>query len=278
MAQSFPFGQDWATRDSWLGGPNAKSRRWSISYEGNFSILCAYHSFIFLGLDSLSIGLISLGGCGPSVGFPVGKLLGRLNPSDARRIEQTWEGSEMLRSVDGHFDLQRVQAGYGSGLQLYAKMQEAIPQRMIAAEPFSFNDLNGKAGAVAGAEIEVAASASVYYIEATHGVGGRFIFGPQHVANAGGGLVSASVGGLIGAWSVDNVFNLYTELSRTSLDDDGVSQIEECIRQNTWPAYDQPYRQIHGAHPAVQELPPYGCASDLPSDLFNPDSILERYQ
>jgi len=278
MAVSFPFGQDWASRDKWLGGPNAKSRRWTISYEGNFSIGCGYHSFIFLGLDSLSIGIVSLSGCGPSIGFPVGRLLGRLNPSDARRIEHTWEGSETLRGVDGHFDLQRIQAGYGSGMALYAKMQEAIPQRMISAEPFSFNDLAGQNGAVSGAEVEIIASASLYYIEATRGLGGPFIFGPQHIANSGGGLISASIGGLVGWWSIGSCFNLYTELSRRTLYDGGISQVEECIRQDSSPAYDQPYRQIHGAHPAIQELPPFGCASDLSADLFDPTSVLQRYQ
>lgn len=278
MAESFPYGQDWAQRDRWLGSWTAKSRRWSVSYEGNFSIVCGYHSFIFLGLDSLSIGVVSLTGCGPSIGVPVGKLLGRLNPRDAQRIEQTWERSEQLRGVDGHFDLQDVQAGYDSGLALYAKMQEAIPQRMVAREPFSLSDLNGKAGAVAGAEVEVVGSASVYFIEATHGFLGEYLFGPQIVSNSGGGLISASAGGLTGAWSVDQCYNIYTELSRRTLDDDGIGQIGECIRQNTWPAYDQPYRAIHGAHPAIQELPPYGCSSDLPPDLFDPTAIIERFR
>ena len=58
MSDTFPFGNDLSRAESWLGHMDAKSRNWAVAYDGGFSLGVGYHSFIFLGLDSLSIGLI----------------------------------------------------------------------------------------------------------------------------------------------------------------------------------------------------------------------------
>lgn len=264
--QIFPFDQDWATHETWLGTFTAKSDRWLVSYEGNFSIVCGYHSFIFLGLDSLNIGICSLTGCGPSVGVPVGKLLGYADPRNARAIESMYDAQSDINAIDGALELDAEQDGYSSGVQLYHKMLQAIPQFVNAHIPFSFEDLAGSAGGVAGAEVEVGASASMYWIDASQRLLGAPMFGPDGIANAAGGMVSASVGGLIGVWSVDRWFNLYQEL--------GNSARAQCELENTSPAYSQPYRAIPNIHPVLQELPPPYC--DLPLSTFDPMSLLPQ--
>lgn len=92
------------------------------------------------------------------------------------------------------------------------------------------------------------------------------MFGPQHIANGGGGLVSASAGGLIGVWSVDKWYNLYFEL--------GHAAEQRCLIENSSPAYAQPYRFIPGVHPVIAELPPSGC--DIPESIFDPMELLRN--
>ncbi len=260
MVDVFPFGQDWSQRDRWLGGFNAKSDRWLVSYEGNFSLLCGYHSFIFLGLDSLSIGVVNLTGCGPSIGLPVGKILGFADPRNARAIETMYDRGADIRAADGALDMEVAQAGFDSGRQLWAKMQQGIPQFLNSHIPFSLSDLTGSPGSVAGAEVEAVGTASLYWIEGYDGLIGNKVFGPDGIANSGGGLISASVRGLVGMWTVEKFYNLYYEL--------GTDAQKQCILENSSPAYAKPYRQIPNLHPILQDLPPAFC--DVPEALFNP--------
>ncbi|MDD7971404.1 hypothetical protein [Roseinatronobacter alkalisoli] len=60
MSNTFPFGNDLNQAESWLGHMNAKSLNWRVYYDGGLSLICGYHSFIFLGLDSLTIGIANL--------------------------------------------------------------------------------------------------------------------------------------------------------------------------------------------------------------------------
>lgn len=264
MGEAFPFGQDWAKKDQWLGTFAAKSRRWTISYDGNFSIFCGYHNFIFLGLDSLTIALVSLQGCGPSVGLPIGKMVGRVFGGSASKVEEVWEKAEQANDVKGHFDGVKERNDISSGMEALRRMNGAIPQRMSARIPFSLETLAGSLGSVVGAEVEMIGSASIYSIDAKDGLMGPPIFGPQHIANAGGGTVSASLGELRGVWSIDSWFNLYAEL--------GHSAVQECLIENSSPGYAQPYRAIPGIHPVLAELPPLGC--HVPESLFNPLSLV----
>lgn len=265
MSEAFPFGQDWAQKDRWLGTFTAKSRRWTISYDGNFSIVCGYHSFIFLGLDSLTIALVSLKGCGPSAGLPVGKMIGKVFGGTSSKVEDAWEGAEHAKDINDHNESAKDRSEVGSGMQALRRMNEAVPQRMSARVPFSLETLAGAPGAIIGAEVEVIGSASAYAIEGFDGLSGPKIFGPQHIVNAGTGTVSASIGGLMGFWSVDSWFNLYAELGRGA--------VEQCLIENSSPGYAQPYRRIPGIHPVLAELPPQGC--HVPEALFNPLSLVQ---
>lgn len=261
----FPFGNNLVDRDNWLGRLDTKSGNYIISYEGNFSVVCGYHSFILLGLDSLTISIISLTGCGPSVGLPVGKAIGALNPRRSRAMEQMWDTQSDVRALDGHLDLDREQAGHESGIQLYAKMRQGLAQTLTVHKPFSMNDLWGSSGAVVGAEVEARNSASIYMVEASDGfLGSELLFGQNTVVNQGTGTVSASIGGLIGVWTIDRTFNLYVEI--------GARTHRDCLIANSSPAYSQPYRIIPNIHPVLAELPPFGCV--LPDGAFDPAALL----
>ena len=131
--------------------------------------------------------------------------------------------------------------------------------------PFSLADLAGSPGAVGGAEVELVGSASLYFIEGYDGLTGPLLFGPQHIANGGGGTVSASLDGLIGVWSIDHWHNLYMEL--------GNGRNLECNVPGSSPTYAQPYRAIPGVHPVIAELPPQGC--NLEGYDYNPLGLVQ---
>lgn len=264
MADQFPFGNNPATPDTWLGRFNTKSKRWMVSYDGSFSILCGYHSFIFLGLDNLTIGIANLYSCGPSVGLPVGKIFQAVGAGAkaADRVERAHENITRGYDTVGTARNEVAQDNADTGMALYRKMQEGIPQQFTAHVPFSFEDLAGTAGAVAGAEIAVAASAAAYMIDAGP-IAGPIYF-ETAVTNVGDGLVNAGIGVSAGVWSVEAWHNLYFEL--------GASAIARCRVENQSPSYDQPYRRIAGVHPFIAQLPPAGCS--FAETGFNPMTIL----
>jgi len=266
MAENFPYGNNLNTPTEWVGRMNAKSARWLVSYEGSFSIICGYHSFIFLGLESLNIGVVSLTNCGASFALPVGTLFKGMG-AGAKTAKRIQDGIDHARNAKMSYDAAKTiheHSKLSGGMELYERMKKAIPQFMISREPFSLGDLDGMPGGIAGAELEVKAAAALYYIEGYSGLIGDKIFGPQMIANGGDGLLSAGVSLGAGVWSVDTWFNLYFEL--------GASALSRCLVEGQSPEYDQPYMQIPDLHPYLLMLPPAGCT--LPSTSFNPARIM----
>ena len=255
----FPFGNDITKPDQWVGNMATKSQRWLVSYEGSFAIGCGYHSFIFLGLDSMSIGIANILNCGLSASLPIGKIFKALG-GGSREALAFDKASDLVGNGKKSYDIAKMESEQNvvsSGMALYERMKKAIPQYMRSVVPFSLEDLAGMPGGIAGAEVEVVGAASIYRIEGYDSVRGalnsEFIFGPVHVANAGTGLVSAGVSVAVGVWSLEASFNLYWELGRAAQ--------ARCIVENSSPGYDQPYLQIPNLHPYLQSLPPAGCST-----------------
>lgn len=133
MADLFPFGQDWSQKDYWLGTFTSISQRWTVSYDGNLSVICGHHSFIFLGLDSLTIALVSPQGCGPSIGVPIGRLFGMANPSQAREIEKAWDGVEQVHSTEDNITRSVEHSEITRGTALLERMNQAIPPKTYSS-------------------------------------------------------------------------------------------------------------------------------------------------
>jgi hypothetical protein len=266
MASTFPYGQNLATPEVWVGNMTTKSKEWLVSYDGSFSIACGYHSFIFLGLESLNIALANLYSCGPSLGLPIGKLFKGAGASarTAERAEEVHEQVENAQQTVDAVNMELAQDAAGTGMELYRRMSQAIPQRLTAISPFSIEDLAGMAGGIVGGEIELIGAAALYTIEGYDGITGPMIF-QQAVANAGDGLVSAGVGASLGVWSVERWHNLYVEL--------GVGAQARCRIQNRSPSFDQPYMRIPGLHPYLSRLPPIGCS--FAETGFNPQAAFQ---
>ncbi|MBL3561512.1 hypothetical protein [Rhodovulum sulfidophilum] len=262
----FPFGNDPMHPEAWVGHMDTRSKRWLISYDGSFSMVCGYHSFIFLGLDNMCIGIVNLLNCGVSASLPIGKLFKGAGGSAraAQRIEDahghigdgkmTWDAAKMEHEQDQ----------IGSGMALYERMTQGTPQFVSAHKPFSLADLSGMTGGIIGAEVELVGAAALYTIDASPGPLGDPVFGPTPVFNSGDGLVSAGASAAIGIWSLETWFNLYYELGATA-------QLR-CRNTGQSPSYDQPYRVIPSLDPYLAALPPAGCT--FAETGFDPTRLL----
>jgi len=267
----FPFGNDLMKPDDWVGTMGAKSTRWLISYEGSLALVCGYHSFIFLGLDSMAISVVNILNCGLTASAPIGKLFKAVGGAarDALAFEKANDLVGNAKKVDDAITMERGQRDANSGMALYQRMQKAIPQLIYASKPFSFDDLAGMPGGIAGAEVEAAGAAGIYRIEGYDGIAGGLtsdFFFRATIANAGTGLISAGVGISAGVWSVEGPRNLYWELA--------ASARARCVVENSAPSYDQPYRQIPNLHPYLQGLPPAGCSMEETN--FNPARLMRQ--
>jgi len=267
----FPFGNDLMKPEEWVGTMGAKSKRWLISYEGSLALVCGYHSFIFLGLDNMAISVVNILDCGLTASAPIGKLFKAAGGAarDALAFEKINDAAGKAKQIDDAVAMEQGQDDANSGMALYERMKKAIPQLVYATRPFSFDDLAGMPGGIAGAEVEAVGAAGIYRIEGydgiTGGLTGDFFF-KATIANVGTGLISAGVGISAGVWSVEQPHNLYWEL--------GASSHARCKVENSAPSYDQPYRQISNLHPYLQSLPPAGCSLDEAG--FNPGRLMQQ--
>lgn len=267
----FPFGNDLMKPEDWVGTMSAKSKRWLISYDGSLAVVCGYHSFIFLGLDSMAISVVNILNCGLTASAPIGKIFKAVGGAarDALAFEKANDLVGNAKKIDDAVTMEREQSEANSGMALYQRMKKAIPQLIYANKPFSFDDLAGMPGGIAGAEIEAVGAAGIYRIEGYDGIAGGLtsdFFFRATVANAGTGLIAGGVGISAGVWSVEGPRNLYWEL--------GASARARCVVENSSPSYDQPYRQIPNLHPYLQGLPPAGCSMEETN--FNPARLLQQ--
>lgn len=267
----FPYGSDLLDPGSWVGFPEPKSRRWHVTYDGGFSLILGYHSFIFLSLESMGIGIVNLKGLGPSAGLPLGRILRAtkgLGEAAVERVDQAISGLGRGKTAHDIYTRETEQAEISSGSELLERMRGGITQAMVARTPFSFNDLSGMRGSAAGFEVELVGAASSYEIYGGTRENNNAFFGPRVVSSSGWGLVGASVGLLRGWWEVEKYFSLYHELGRAS--------IENCLMENSAPSYAQPYQNIPDLHPYLAALPPAGC--DIPPERFRAaDMFRERH-
>lgn len=114
---SFPYGNDLNHPEKWVGRMDTKSKTWLVSYDGSFSIVCGYHSFIFLGLESLNIGLVNLYNCGPSVSLPIGKLFKAFGggSKNAERVEEAYDQFGNARMTADTVKMELAQDAADSG-------------------------------------------------------------------------------------------------------------------------------------------------------------------
>ncbi|TQM94077.1 hypothetical protein [Roseinatronobacter monicus] len=261
MSNTFPFGNDLSQAESWLGHMNAKSSTWRVVYDGGFAIGAGYHSFIFLGLDSLTIALVRFYGVGPAVSAPYGKVFKAAGASAraAYRAARTYGAGNMIFGLAAEIATRREQSAAETGMDLYRRSLSALPGPVRLRRPFSLHDIANTRGSIIAAEVEVMAAAGGYQISSE----GLF---DATIPNTGDGLVNAGLGAMSGVWSVERWHNLYHEL--------GDSAQARCAIENQSPSYAQPYRQIADVHPIIAQLPPAGCS--ISETEFNPASLLPQ--
>jgi hypothetical protein len=224
----FPHGNRASEVTSWLGLYNTKSRIWDVAYSNGFSLIFGSHTLIFLGLENLQIGVVSISGLGVTAGVGTkamrrGTGAGGTVPREQLgrnidRIEDTINNTDYLADVTSVEDAR-------SGLALLALMNQNA-SRIVAEIPFSFDDISKAWGGISGFNVDVMmAGIQKYWISMCPDViaGDRMYFRDQSVYNLDGGSVGAGLGTLQGKWSVDRTYDLWSEKSAIALRDLGLS-------------------------------------------------------
>ncbi len=187
-SETFPYGNDPLDPDSWVGSNLSKSKRWFVTYDGGFSMVLGYHSFIFMGLENMTIGIVNLEGGGPNVSLPIGKLLRGawgLGEDAVKKVDDMLDGLGKAKTADDIYKRETEQADIDSGSALLARMREGIIESMVARKPFSMDNMNGMRGSTAGFDIELVGAASSYEIYGGTWENRTEYFGPKIVSSAG---------------------------------------------------------------------------------------------
>lgn len=262
--QNFPFGNDPRKVNDWLWMADTKSRNWLVAYIAGLSIGCGKHTLIFLGLDNLQIGVVTITGCGPTVALGT-KAMNRGSGAKGkvrdRQIERTIENTEdAINNSDYFGDIENV-SDAKSGLDLLNLLNNNAS--FIRAEnPFSFLDIDRSWGNISGFNVDVyVAGAQVYKINMTP----HIFFGPQkyiesgQVYNLDDGSIGAGIGVMMGKWSVERSYDLWQEASAK------VSTELGLVYGSTAPDI-HPNSTIPAIHPFLRELPIQGYP--IPEDLI----------
>lgn len=218
----FPYGNDPADVSFWLGLHTTKSRLWSVAYSAGLSLGIGKHTLIFMGLENLQIGVVSITGAGLTAGIGTkamrrGSGAGGAVPRE--QIERTIEGAEdVVNNSDYFADVQSVDDA-NSGLALLALMNQN-PSRIVAEIPFSFRDIETAWGSIYGFNVDVMlAGIQKYWIDMSPDViaGERMYFRDQSVYNLDDGSVGAGLGTLHGKWNVERSYDLWSETSDAAM-------------------------------------------------------------
>lgn len=225
---TFPFGNDPANIGSWLGLNSTKSRIWDVAYSGGGSLIIGQHTLIFMGLENLQIGVVSISGAGPSVGVGTkgmtrgGGGTGRVPQETLDRIV---DGAEnVINETDGMLDGQTLDEA-DTGLKLLSLMNQNA-SRIVAEIPFSFHDIELAWGSIYGFNVGAAFFwAQKYWIDMSPNViaGDEMYFRDKSIYNLDGGAIGFGIGTLHGKWSVDRKYDLWHESSVRALTQHGIT-------------------------------------------------------
>jgi len=243
----FPYGNNPEQPYMWLGNFNAPSRRWFVSYWAGFSLVAGYHSFIFLGLENLTIAQIHLTGAGVNVNW------GAKRAGSTNRAEEVIEaGEEAVNNFDAAKDFLDLNASGSKASTLYSTMMnDTLPTLVTARTPFSLLDLSQAWGMVEGFNVDVyIAGAQVYWLTLHNNF--RFVNSDrkymerQRVANLDDGSIGAGIGSLFGKVTVEKHYDLYHEFGKSN-------------DKNA-----RPYSRIPAVHPFIAGLPPAQAGAPVP--------------
>lgn len=269
MAEQFPYGNDPRTVGSWLGLANAKSKRWSVAYSAGISLVIGKHTMIFMGLENLQIGVVSIAGAGLTAGFGT-KGMRRGGGANGQirneQIERAIEGTEdFINNSDYFGDVQSVEdARSGRALLQLMNQNSSL---IIAEIPFSFNDITTAWGSIYGFNVDVMlAGIQRYWIDMSPDVvaGDRMYFRDQGIYNLDDGSVGAGLGTMHGKWNVERTYDLWHELSEAEFATLGLS-----ARPFETPDIRPNSNIPNQIHPFLRDLPIQGYPV--------PESVLARH-
>lgn len=251
----FPYENDPAEVQTWLPMYTTKSRIWDVAYSAGISLVIGQHTFIFMGLENLQIGVVSITGAGVTAGIGTkgmrrGSGTGGSIPREQleRNIEKT---EDLVNNSDYFGDVESIDDA-NSGLKLLALLNQN-PSRIVAEIPFSFRDIEMAWGSIYGFNVDILlAGIQKYWIDMSPDViaGERMYFRDQSVYNLDDGSIGAGLGTLHGKWSVERSYDLWWETSEAAMRKLGLT-----VRPYETPDI-RPNSTIPNAiHPFLRDLP-----------------------
>lgn len=218
----FPHANDPADVTSWLVMQTTKSRIWDVAYSAGISLVIGKHTLIFMGLENLQIGVVSIAGAGLTAGVGTKAMRRGSGAGGAvarEQMDRLIEGTEDLINNSDYFGDVRTVEDAHSGLALLQLMNQN-PSRIVAEIPFSFNDIRTAWGSIYGFNVDVMlAGIQKYWIDMSPDViaGDRMYFRDQSVYNLDDGSVGAGLGTLHGKWTVERSYDLWHETSQAAM-------------------------------------------------------------
>ena len=222
MTEQFPWGNDPREISRWLPLNNTKSKRWSVAYSAGISFVIGKHTLIFMGLENLQIGVVSITGAGITGSYGTKGMrrgTGANGQIRNEQIERAIEGAEdFINNSDYFGDVQTVDDAHNALALMHLMNQNS--SLIIAEIPFSFHDITTAWGSIYGFNVDVmVAGIQRYWIDMSPDViaGDRMYFRDQGVYNLDDGSVGAGLGTLHGKWNVERSYDLWGELSQAAM-------------------------------------------------------------
>lgn len=266
----FPYGNDLASPNSWLGLNTTKSREYLAVYIGGLPITAFYnnHLVAVFGLESLCAAVVQFQTLGIQAAIGPGRLVKVIdNPTLRRRMEDMAGRAEQLNDTRSRLRTIEDIGEINSAVDVFnACMGHGTVIRCNT--PMSMNDFNGLSGAIGGVSADATAlvgDANVYYITGEEDGGGTTYFADQQVYNLGGGSLPS-----IGFALAGGIYSIRNSYSATSLDDPDNDKPLEIQREAGGPSLleqlgmgwvdlaDKPYYRYFNCPEYIRNLPRFG--------------------
>ncbi|WP_058289851.1 hypothetical protein [Tritonibacter multivorans] len=197
---------------------DTKSRTWDVAYSSGLSLVIGKHTFLFLGLENLRIGVVSITGAGLTASLRTKALMRGSGAAGKIPRQELQKPVDLTETYINHTDYIKDTMDVDSartGLELLKHLNKNV-SRIVAEVPFSFHDIEAAWGSIYGFNVDIMlAGVQKYWIDMSPDVIADDVmyFRDQSVYNLDDGQVGAGLGTMHGKWTVERSYDLWAETS-----------------------------------------------------------------
>ncbi|MHC5308452.1 hypothetical protein [Bartonella sp. LJL80] len=228
MSDIFPYGNDLAAPEDWVGQYETKSRSYFVRPAGGFPLkaIASQKTFIFIGLESMAIGIFYFNAMGASAGVRAAKIIQK--PEIRKVGEKTEDLTDNMNGLNENMPSNDPDkpALWGEDFPSTSETLKMWNQGrknatlIKAKKPFSLRDLNGLSVDFIGLEGELifAGGAEVLWIRSEDYFGWKCLYSVDD-----DGLIGASASAAKGTMDIQAHYNPYSaEARKNKKDKDGI--------------------------------------------------------